>query len=171
MLYGGVMVVGASFGTMIGGVLGDHLARTRQTGRFLLLIIFSPILIPALAFICLGTQLWLFVAGTAGLVFVGGLMSSVAYVVVQDIAPAGVRGRALAFYTVLAQLIGLGLGPTSVAMVTQHVLGDRALLNYSLLITITPVAIMIVACALLGASRFRAIRLVPPSHPVRKGLL
>jgi hypothetical protein len=44
------------------------------------------------------------------------------------------RGQAVAIYAVVTNLIGLGLGPTAVALLTDYVFGDESKLRYSLLV-------------------------------------
>ena len=42
------------------------------------------------------------------------------------------RGQASAVYLFIVNLIGLGLGPTAVALATDYVFGDKAMVGYSL---------------------------------------
>jgi hypothetical protein len=48
--------------------------------------------------------------------------------------PNRMRGQAVATYAVIANLIGLGIGPTAVALLTDGVFGDESMLRYSLVI-------------------------------------
>jgi len=51
-----------------------------------------------------------------------------------EIMPNPLRGQAIAVYGFFANLIGLGLGPTAIALVTDYVFRDDQAINYSLLI-------------------------------------
>jgi hypothetical protein len=53
------------------------------------------------------------------------------------------RGQATAFYLLVVNLIGLGIGPTAVALVTDKVFHYDAAVRYSL--TIVPVAAIVLA--------------------------
>jgi MFS family permease len=53
---------------------------------------------------------------------------------IQQMMPPPMRGQASALYLFILNLIGLGGGPTAVAMVNQYVFGRDDALNYSLLI-------------------------------------
>ena len=53
---------------------------------------------------------------------------------IQQMMPPPMRGQASALYLCILNLIGLGGGPTAVAMVNQYVFGRDDALNYSLLI-------------------------------------
>lgn len=50
----------------------------------------------------------------------------------QIVTPSRVRGVVASLYTFFAQLIGYGIGPTAVALVTDKVFGDPKLVGYSL---------------------------------------
>ena len=56
--------------------------------------------------------------------------------------PASMRGQASAVYLFILNLIGLGMGPTAVALCTQYLFRRDEAVNYSLLIvTVTASAI------------------------------
>jgi hypothetical protein len=46
--------------------------------------------------------------------------------------PARMRGIASAWGVLIVNLIGLGLGPTAVAFVTDYIIGDERLIRYAL---------------------------------------
>ncbi len=60
-----------------------------------------------------------------------------------ELVPNAMRGQATAFYLLVVNLIGLGIGPTAVALVTDKVFHYDAAVRYSLLIV--PVAAIILA--------------------------
>jgi MFS family permease len=57
----------------------------------------------------------------------------------QEIMPNQMRGQAAALYSGFLNLVGLGLGPTSVAFVAEFVLGDPGRLNVAMAMVV-PVA-------------------------------
>ncbi|MCY1560152.1 hypothetical protein D9M68_972570 [compost metagenome] len=61
----------------------------------------------------------------------------VAPAAIQEIMPNAMRGQASAIYLFVITLIGLGFGPTAVALVTDYVFADDKALRYSLLIVTT----------------------------------
>jgi MFS family permease len=61
----------------------------------------------------------------------------VAPAAIQQIMPNAMRGQASAIYLFVVNLIGLGLGPTAVALTTDFVFRDDQAVNYSLLIVNT----------------------------------
>jgi MFS family permease len=62
---------------------------------------------------------------------------------IVELVPNVMRGQATAVYLLIVNLIGLGIGPTAIALVTDHVFGYDAAVRYSLLIV--PVAACILA--------------------------
>jgi hypothetical protein len=52
----------------------------------------------------------------------------------MDMMPNQMRGFASACQGLMVNLIGLGLGPTAIALVTDQVYGDDLMLKYSLAI-------------------------------------
>jgi hypothetical protein len=63
--------------------------------------------------------------------------------------PNEMRGQASAIYLFVISLIGLGIGPTAVAMMTDYVFRSPQSLHYSMLMVNT--AAQIIAAALLFA--------------------
>jgi MFS family permease len=83
-------------------------------------------------------------------VFFVAMSFGVAPAAIQEMMPNEMRGQASAIYLFVVNLIGLGLGPTAVAMMTDYVFRNDYAVNYSLL-SVATVA-HIVAAALLWAS-------------------
>jgi MFS family permease len=70
---------------------------------------------------------------------------------IADITPNQLRGKAVAIQAVLLTMIGLGAGPSLIALITQHVVGDEQAIRYSLSIfgaVVAPLAILAFAVAL-----------------------
>ena len=64
--------------------------------------------------------------------------------------PNTMRAQATAIYLFVINIVGMGLGPTAAALLTEHVFGDKKLVNYSLLVV--GVGSYLVAIVLLGIS-------------------
>lgn len=65
-------------------------------------------------------------------VFGLGLAQSAAPASIQAAVPDRMRGQAIAVYRLLAGLLGIGLGPTSVALITDPVFHDDKALPYAM---------------------------------------
>ncbi len=69
--------------------------------------------------------------------FLASAPFGVAPAAIQQIMPNEMRGQASAVYLFVINLIGLGIGPTAVAMTTDYVFHDDNAVNYSLMIVCT----------------------------------
>jgi MFS family permease len=79
----------------------------------------------------------------------------VAPAAIQQVMPNPMRAQATAIYLFVINLLGLGLGPTVAAVLTEHVFRDKSALHYSLLLV--GVAAHLAAAGLLwaGLARYR----------------
>ncbi|PPE74518.1 MFS transporter [Solimonas fluminis] len=85
-------------------------------------------------------------------VFALGMPFGAAPAAIQEIVPPRMRGQASAIYLFIVNLVGLGIGPTAVALVTDYVFHDDAALRWSLLIVGS------VACAAAAALLWAGLR-------------
>ena len=67
-------------------------------------------------------------------VFFGCMPTCLIPAAIVEAVPNAMRGQATAFYLLIVNLIGLGIGPTAVALITGKVFGYDAAVRYSLLI-------------------------------------
>ena len=65
---------------------------------------------------------------------------------IQEITPNEMRGQASAVYLFFLNLIGLGLGPTAVALLTDYVFQDEGMLRYSILLIAMFSAVLAIFC-------------------------
>ncbi|MBI5094483.1 MAG: MFS transporter [Candidatus Hydrogenedentes bacterium] len=133
--YGTIMMVFGSAGILCGGRLADALTRKgyedakMRTG-----------FIAALAAIPLSMAYPLVSDGTVAMallapfVFALAMPFGVAPAAIQEMMPHSMRGQASAVYLFLVNLIGMGLGPSAVALFTDYVFHDDNAVGYSLLI-------------------------------------
>lgn len=143
-LLGASLAICGVIGVIGGGWLGDRLIRAGdQCGRITtcslaMLISFAgavtfPFMTnPALLTLAFGIHIlgaWMVVGNGAALL--------------QQIFPDRLRGQGAATYMLAINLIGSGLGPTSVALLTDYVFEDPQMLKYSLLIA--PPAVIVLA--------------------------
>jgi MFS family permease len=71
------------------------------------------------------------------------------------ISPNQFRGQAIALYLFATNLIGLGIGPTIVAVITDYGFGDPAALRYSLAIFSALIASLAIITLLWGIAAYR----------------
>lgn len=153
--FGSIMAVCGAGGLVLGGYLADkmfqrgykdsHLRTMRLSiflgGPFLVLTPLMPNAGIALALLAPG--------------FLMTTMHGVGSVALQLISPNEYRARMTALYFFVVNLIGLGLGPTVIALVTDFGFGDDGALRYSLAI-VSAVSLSIAAAILtLGLPAYR----------------
>ncbi|MDP8981303.1 MAG: MFS transporter [Acidobacteriota bacterium] len=73
---------------------------------------------------------------------------------IQQMMPNPMRGQASAVYLFLLNLVGLGIGPTAVAWVTEHVFGREDAVNYSLLLVSVTASIISATLLWIGLRHY-----------------
>jgi MFS family permease len=148
-----VMVLGV-LGIVTGGRLADRLLRRGYTDAKM-----RVCLIAALA-IALFTLLFpLMPSGVLAMLFFTPVMFFTAFpmgaaaAAIQEVTPSDMRAQASSLYLFVANIIGLGLGPTAIALVTDYVFHNDSAVRYSLAIVAT--------IAVLGAAALFWAALAP----------
>jgi len=131
--FGVLMMIAGTSGLLCGGALGDRWYSKGQMDGYSRVILLSmagmlPFTValgfvntPVLGIVCMGVAVF-FSA------FQGGLSGGL----IQLMAPNQLRGQVVALYFLLANLIGMGVGPTVLASVTDFIFHDDAALNKSI---------------------------------------
>jgi MFS family permease len=149
------MVVGV-LGLYFGGFLGDLLARRGRTD--------SKILVGLLAIlIWLPFGLFLPFAPTGALAFVlwipmtfaAAMPWGAAAAAIQEAVPNQMRGQAAAVFLFVINLVGLGLGPQVLPLVTDYVFRDETQIHLSLLAVTATAEVSAFVLLLLALPRFR----------------
>ena len=153
-----VLTLGTS-GTLLGGILANRQLAKGILDSYMRVAMYSggavlvfgcsaPLMpTPALALLCL-----------APTVLALGMHVGLAPAALNFITPNQLRGQVIALYLFVLNLIGLGAGPTIVAVITDYGFGDTAALRYSLsvfAVVMCTAAIIIIASG-LGVYRERA---------------
>ena len=150
--FGLIIVVFGATGAITGGLLSDWAAARFPAGRLALIVAIVVAAVPFAASLTMVSQVEAALALTAGFVFLQAASAAGAPTVLQDILPNRMRGLGSALAQAVTVLFGLGLGPTLVALVTDGVFGDKAMLGYALAIVIP---LMLLGAAVTGAIAIR----------------
>jgi MFS family permease len=157
--YGLISLTAGPIGVLAGGAYADwlhargHRDATVRAGMHSAMVLWpfavaTPLMPTAEAALALGwfvTLLFAFPFGAAA-------------AAIQLIAPAAIRAQLTAVYLFVSTLVGLGLGPVIVALLTDRVFGDPSELRYALLtvaVALPPVAALFLRA---GLAPFRALR-------------
>ncbi|MCE9649528.1 MAG: MFS transporter [Parvibaculum sp.] len=151
--YGLIIMVFGTLGVISGGALGDFVcARGYRNGRIIVMACTGLVTMPfAIAFPLVdnpNVSLALLAPASFFATFTTGVGPSA----LIEMMPNQMRGFASALSGLIVNLIGLGLGPTAIALVTDYVFKDEQMLRYSLAY-VPPIVLL--AGALIG---FLALR-------------
>ncbi|HQT87828.1 MAG TPA: MFS transporter [Acidiphilium sp.] len=154
--FGLVVLVIGPIGSIFGGWLADRLERAgRSDGKFLVGIIAGVGVIPSAMLVGFAPGAGLAFVGVLPVIFFTSFVWGVAPGALQEIIHGAVLGRVTAIYTAILNLVALGLGPLSVAVLAS-MLGAN--LGVAMAI-IAPLAGLVAAIAFaLGRGPYRARR-------------
>ncbi|EJN27515.1 arabinose efflux permease family protein [Pseudomonas sp. GM78] len=147
-----IMCVSSPLGVLGASWLGEYWRRRGVANGNLRVAICASIVLPlcatplllapsatlALPFLALSAALWVSLFGIGPALIV-------------EIAPAPMRGQFIALFTGVLNLLGVGIGPLAIGVITDYVLVDPAAIRYSILI-VTLIA-CVLACPLLSCAR------------------
>lgn len=155
--YGLIIMICGSAGIVCGGHLADWLARRGRIDAKMRIGVLSALgCIPFSIAYPLAPNGALAMACLAPLSFALALPFGAAPAAMQEVMPPNMRGQAAALYLFVVNLIGYGLGPPAVALFTDHVFHDKALIGNSLLIVGTISTVLAAVLLMLGLKPYRA---------------
>ena len=155
--YGVILLVFGAGGIYCGGWLADHLqARGQRTATFRTAAVCALLaILPATLFPLAQTPATALL-GMIPMVFFSAAPWGVAVAAIQQITPNELRGQVSALmYLFPVNLIGIGLGPTAVALITERGFGSPADLKYSMAIVGFFAGVMAVGILSAGVRPFR----------------
>ena len=155
-VYGYIIMVFGCSGIVFGGRLADWLARKGHTDATMRVGLYAACASIPLGgiYILLPDANWA-VAALAPAVFCLSMPFGVAPAGIQEIMPPNMRGQASALYLFIVNLIGLGLGPTAIAVVTDYVFHDDNAVGMSMLLVGAAAQLTAVVLLRAGLKPFR----------------
>lgn len=159
VMLGLVMLCINTIAPFLGGLLSDAMvARFPDDGRLRTLLVTMP---ASLAFLSLfavtGHPVVTLVAfgGAAGF---SASLNGVCYTALYGVAPREHRGQIVAAYLLVSTFLGLAIGPTAIALATEHLFHADNMVQFSVLLV--GGTALVVALALIGVtlSPYRAAR-------------
>jgi MFS family permease len=143
-----ILFIVAPLGLLCGGALAERLARRGYADANLRVVLIASVaLIPGSVLFPLMPTATLALALIALNTFIGSLGPGPQNAALQVITPNTMRGQVTALFLVVFNLIGFGLGPTFVALLTDHVFSADRFLPYSLALTagvLGPIAAIVI---------------------------
>jgi MFS family permease len=149
LVFGLIVLFCGAGGVITGGIIADRLLKTGKVDAKIRVAMWAMIIgiIPTLIY-PLMSDLTMTLVFLAISTFFTNFIMGLGPAAIQEVVPNTMRGQFSALYLFIVNLIGLGLGPTLVALSTDYIFGSPEDVGYSLLF-ITGVA-MAVSAFLLG---------------------
>ena len=155
--YGLVLMVFGTLGILLGGRLADRWIARGQTDAALRIGAITALLaIPFACILYISSSEVVAVAMLAVATFLLSMPFGAAPSGLQDIVPPNMRAQASAIYLFVLNMIGLGCGPTAVALATDYLFRDDQAVGYSLLLVGSVSLTLGAVLLLLGLSAYRA---------------
>jgi MFS family permease len=143
--YGLVVIAAGALGVVSGGALGDAAsARGWPGGRLRVMAAAAAAAIPFALIAPLAETPEAALTRLAPMIFFITMVVGLGPSALQELVPNQVRGMATSIGVLVVNLIGLGIGPTSIALVTDYWLQDEHQLRYALA-ALLPVMLLISA--------------------------
>ena len=138
LVFGAIVAIFGTLGIVAGGWLADRMAaRGHRDANMRVGLIASLAWLPCGMLYPLVPSDNVAIALMIPSVFLASAPFGVAPAAIQQMMPNAMRGQASAVYLFIVNLIGLGLGPTAVALTTDYIFRDDYKVNYSLAIVAT----------------------------------
>ncbi len=158
--YGLAVTIAGTLGVSLSGVIGDWWRNSGRIEARLLLSIGSMTiwaLFVVLAVTASDGKVAVFELGVAA--FCSSIAIGAGGTAVQDIVPDWLRGQATAVYLLILNLLGLGTGPTAIALVTDKMFQSDAALGKSIASVGIPAVAIGIALLLLIRRAYNALSL------------
>ncbi len=123
VLLAAIFGIGGAAGTVLGGLLADRLGRRHPGARLQSVAVGLLIIVPAWAIALGSTHIGLAVAGMTVAGTLIALHAAPTFAMVQSLAPRGGGALAAALVLLVVNLIGAGLGPLLIGVVSDRLAG------------------------------------------------
>ena len=132
-VFGLILMLIMPLGLMFGGWLAEHLAKKGyHDANMRIVVLVSALIFPLLVAMPLVADPWVAIALLALQNFIAAWQFGPQNAAFQVITPNRMRGQVTALFLFLFNFVGFGLGPTFIALITDHVFGSEEHLRYSL---------------------------------------
>jgi MFS family permease len=150
--FGSIILVCGLSGMMISGFLADYLVgKGRANGAFEVSFWGSVLLVPLTGCLAVSHTPITALTSLAAIMFALGFPVALAPSVYQTITPNRLRGQVIALYLLANNIIGMSIGPTAVAFVTNYILKDELRVGTSL--SLVCVVASLIGVGLLAKAR------------------
>jgi hypothetical protein len=132
-LIGVIMLVATPVGLALGTALAEYFIRRKRDDAMLRVCFLSHLISLPLAIATpLMPTAWTALAMGMAASIAGAMSAPGQNSAIQIITPNAMRGQVSAIYLFTISVIGGGFGPTAIALITDYVFGDPAMLRYAM---------------------------------------
>lgn len=150
-IFGGIVLVAGMSGVYAGGLIGQTLRNRGVADAVLRVSVYAlAMLVPAAVAMPLMPSVPATVVMLGLTIFIFSVAMAGAAVALQMATPNEMRGQVMAFFSLASVVIGLGGGPSAVALLTDRWFHDPNAIRYSL--SIVGGAAALISCVLVGLS-------------------
>jgi MFS family permease len=159
LVLGSIQLVTGFIAGFTGGYVSDLMMnRNPLDGRLRVLALIAPLMAVSVLLFCLPVGLTASLIGYGGIKMGFTMMYAAAYVAVQELAPSTMRGQAIAVLVLVVNLVGMGAGPTVIAMVTDYGFRDESKIMGSILVVCLTSTLLCWVFATLAVRPSRRLR-------------
>ncbi len=153
-----IVMIGTPIGMIVTGIIADRMTRAGRTAASIELGIGAAILlVPTLSTLAFAGSAEAALCALALTYVLIGVPSAMAPLALQAITPNRNRGLIIAWYLLVSNILGMGVAPTIVALITDYGFRDEMKVGTSLGITGAGLAAVGLACMLVVARRYRLL--------------
>ena len=156
LLFGLVLIFCAPTGAAFGGYLADHLLKKGiTTARVWVSVLATAGLGVFGVLYTLTDNLTVLTVLMVPCVFLSSCYIPCLFAAIQDITPGTMRGQMTAIYSGVENLIGFGLGPLLVGILTDKIFNDPMMIHLSMALVIGIPAVLGVVIFIVGMAPYR----------------
>jgi len=132
-VFGLIMIGAGTAGLLLAGALSDRLVNGGIQDGYIKVILFSMVaIIPCATALGFVENDQLAIVAMSFAIFFSAFQGGISGGAIQLMTPNRMRGQVMALFLLTANLIGLGLGPTIIALTTDYVFGYDAAIGKSI---------------------------------------
>ena len=157
-IYGVLLVTFGTAGVLCGGWLGDVMTKRRgAAGRLTAAAWIKIITIPFVIAYPLMPTGTLAILPLAAAVFLPTFLNGLSPAILQQMVPNQMRGTAISISLLVINLLGLGLGPTLIALMTDRVFHDPNMIHLAIMIVSIVMLLLSLICLFIGYRPYIAL--------------
>jgi MFS family permease len=161
IMLGVVLLCVNSVAAFLGGLLSDFLVgRYPADGRLRTLLVVMPCALGFLSLFAVTGHPAVTLLAFAGAGGFSASLNSVCYNVLYDVTPAAYRGQIVSTYLLVGTFLGLAIGPTAIALATEHLFHAADMVQFSVLLVGGTSLMLALALIAVTLAPYRAAQLM-----------